>query len=88
MHIVSFVVFGLSVGALARLIVPGNAPGGFLASMAVGIMGAFIGGFLGRALGAYSSYESPSGMIASTLGAIALIALWQPVILRRHVTPR
>lgn len=83
MHIVSFLVLGLSVGALARLIVPGSAPGGFLASMAVGVMGAFIGGFLGRALGAYPSYQSTGGIIASLLGAIGLIVLWQPLILRR-----
>lgn len=83
MHIVLFFVFGLGVGALARLIVPGSAPGGFLASMIIGTMGAFIGGFLGRVIGAYPSYASTGGMIASLLGAIGLVAVWQPLILRR-----
>lgn len=82
MHIVLFFVFGLGVGALARLIVPGSAPGGWLASMVIGVMGAFIGGFLGRVLGAYPSYQSTGGMIASLLGAIGLVAIWQPLILR------
>lgn len=82
MHIVLFLIFGLAIGALARLIVPGSAPGGWLASMVIGVMGAFIGGFLGRVLGAYPSYQSTGGMIASLLGAIGLVAIWQPLILR------
>lgn len=83
MHIVLFLIFGLSVGALVRLIVPGSAPGGFLASMVIGTLGAFIGGFLGRVIGAYPSYQSTGGTIASLLGAICLVALWQPLIVRR-----
>lgn len=83
MHIALFLLFGLSVGALARLVFPGSAPGGFLASMVIGVMGAFIGGFLGRVIGAYPSYQSTGGAIASVLGAIGLVAIWQPMILRR-----
>jgi len=82
MHIALFLLFGLSVGALARLVFPGSAPGGFVASMVIGVLGAFIGGFLGRVVGAYPSYQSPGGMIAALLGAIGLVALWQPVLLR------
>lgn len=82
MHIALFLLFGLSVGALARLVFPGNAPGGFVASMVIGVLGAFIGGFLGRVVGAYPSYQSPGGIVASILGAVGLVAIWQPLVLR------
>lgn len=88
MHVVLFLVFGLAVGALVRLIVPGSAPGGFLVSMLIGVMGAFIGGFLGRAIGAYPSYQGTGSLIAALLGAICLVAIWQPLILRRSAPRR
>jgi uncharacterized membrane protein YeaQ/YmgE (transglycosylase-associated protein family) len=53
MHILLFLLCGLIVGALARLVVPGSVPGGWMTSMAIGVLGASLGGFLARAVGAY-----------------------------------
>jgi uncharacterized membrane protein YeaQ/YmgE (transglycosylase-associated protein family) len=73
MSIILFLVFGLVVGALARLIVPGREPGGWGISMLLGIAGAFLGGFLGRLAGLYREGE-PAGFIMSLIGAIILVA--------------
>jgi len=82
MHFVLFLVFGLVVGALARLIVPGKEPGGWIVSMALGVAGAFAGGLLGRALGFYREGE-PAGFIMSLLGAIVLVVGYQAITRRR-----
>jgi len=73
MQIILFLVFGLIVGALARVIVPGKEPGGWIISMVLGIVGSFVGGFLGRALNIYHEGE-PAGFVMSLLGAILLVA--------------
>jgi len=73
MQIILFLVFGLIVGALARFIVPGKEPGGWVISMVLGIVGSFVGGFLGRALNIYHEGE-PAGFVMSLLGAILLVA--------------
>lgn len=73
MQIILFLVFGLIVGALARVIVPGKEPGGWIVSMVLGIVGSFVGGFLGRALNIYHEGE-PAGFVMSLLGAILLVA--------------
>jgi uncharacterized membrane protein YeaQ/YmgE (transglycosylase-associated protein family) len=82
MHFLLFLLFGLVVGALARLIVPGKEPGGWIVSMALGVAGAFAGGLLGRALGMYREGE-PAGFIMSLIGAIVLVAAYQAITRRR-----
>jgi uncharacterized membrane protein YeaQ/YmgE (transglycosylase-associated protein family) len=82
MHFLLFLLFGLVVGALARLIVPGKEPGGWIVSMALGVAGAFAGGLLGRALGFYREGE-PAGFIMSLLGAIVLVVGYQAITRRR-----
>jgi len=67
---------GLVVGAIAKLIMPGRDPGGFLVTMLLGVAGALIAGFIGRMLGMYSSGQG-AGIIMSTLGAILLLALYR-----------
>jgi len=83
MSIILFLVFGLVVGALARLIVPGREPGGWGISMLLGIAGSFLGGFLGRVVGLYREGE-PAGFIMSLIGAIVLVAGYH-VLARRAV---
>jgi len=83
MHIILFLIFGLIIGALARLIVPGREPGGWIVSMIIGVIGAYLGGFVGRILGLYPSYQSTGGMIASLLGAIVVAFIYHAVIARR-----
>ena len=82
MDFLLFLVFGLLVGALARLIVPGKEPGGWVVSMAIGVAGAFAGGMLGRVLGFYREGES-AGFIMSLLGAIVLVVAYQAIAGRR-----
>lgn len=69
-------IIGLVAGALAKLIMPGKDPGGILVTMALGIAGALIAGFLGRALGWYQQGEG-AGLIMSVLGAILLLAVYR-----------
>jgi uncharacterized membrane protein YeaQ/YmgE (transglycosylase-associated protein family) len=83
MHLILFLIFGLIVGAIARLIVPGHEPGGWLVSMAIGVIGAYLGGFVGRALGLYPSYQSTGGWISSLIGAIVVAAIYHAVVARR-----
>ena len=83
MNMILFLIFGLVVGALARVIVPGREPGGWLVSLGLGIAGAFLGGFIGRALGFYSSDVTTGGFVMSLLGAIVLVAIYHAVARRR-----
>lgn len=71
MSIILILLMGLVVGALARLLVPGKEPGGWLVSLALGVGGSLLGTFVGRALGMYHEGES-SGFIMSLLGAVVL----------------
>jgi uncharacterized membrane protein YeaQ/YmgE (transglycosylase-associated protein family) len=87
MHLILFLIFGLIIGAIARLIVPGHEPGGWLVSLCIGVVGAFLGGFVGRALGIYPSYQSTGGWIASLIGAIVVAAIYHAVIARKARTP-
>jgi len=76
MHLILFLIFGLVIGAIARLIVPGHEPGGWVASLLIGVVGAYLGGFVGRALGLYPSYQSTGGWVSSLIGAIVVAFLY------------
>lgn len=82
MHLLLFLVFGLIVGALARLIVPGKEPGGWIVSILIGIAGSFLGGFLGRMLGWYQDGQ-PAGFVMSLIGAIILVVGYHALTRRR-----
>ena len=71
MHLLMFLLFGLIVGALARLVVPGRESGGWLTSIAIGVLGSFVGGFLGNVLGMGDG--RPAGFLLSLVGAIVLL---------------
>ena len=86
MNLILFLIFGLVVGALARVIVPGKEPGGWLASLLLGVAGAFLGGLIGRALGMYSSDVTTGGFVMSLLGAIILVGIYHAAT-RRRLTP-
>ena len=77
-----WVLFGLIVGALAKLVMPGRDPGGIIITMLLGIAGAVLGGFLGRSLGWYREGE-PAGFVMSFVGAVVLLALYRMFIRRR-----
>ncbi|MGE0789358.1 MAG: GlsB/YeaQ/YmgE family stress response membrane protein [Sandaracinaceae bacterium] len=74
--ILTWIVFGLIVGALARLLVPGRQSMGLLATMALGVGGSFIGGFLANLFTGYPLFHvHPAGFIGSVLGAILILLL-------------
>ena len=78
MGILSLIIFGLIAGALAKLIMPGNDPGGFIITILLGIAGAIVGGFIGTALGFgdVTGFNFGSFIIA-ILGAIILLVLYR-----------
>ena len=84
MGILGWILFGLIVGALAKLVMPGRDPGGIIVTMLLGIAGAVLGGFLGRALGLYREGEA-AGFFMATLGAVVLLALYRMMIGRRTI---
>lgn len=76
MWIIGMIVVGLIAGAVAKLLMPGKDPGGLIVTMLLGIAGSIVAGFLGRSLGWYSQGET-SGLIASIVGAILLLAVYR-----------
>jgi len=84
MEILGWILFGLVVGALAKLVMPGRDPGGIIVTMLLGIAGAVLGGFVGRALGFYREGEA-AGFLMSLFGAIVLLALYRMFIGRRYI---
>jgi uncharacterized membrane protein YeaQ/YmgE (transglycosylase-associated protein family) len=74
--------FGLIIGALAKLAMPGKDPGGIIATMLIGIAGAVTGGFLGRVLGLYGPGDA-AGFFMSFLGAVLLLFLYRQLSARQ-----
>jgi uncharacterized membrane protein YeaQ/YmgE (transglycosylase-associated protein family) len=81
--VLSWIVFGLVVGVIAKLLMPGHDPGGFIVTVLLGIAGALVGGFVGRALGFYGPNEA-AGYLMSIVGAIILLVLYR-MMTRRSV---
>jgi uncharacterized membrane protein YeaQ/YmgE (transglycosylase-associated protein family) len=79
--ILGWILFGLIVGVLAKLAMPGRDPGGIVETIALGIAGALVAGYLGRALGWYQANET-AGFIMATLGAVLLLFLYRRVAAR------
>jgi uncharacterized membrane protein YeaQ/YmgE (transglycosylase-associated protein family) len=84
MGILSWIVFGLVVGIIAKLLMPGRDPGGFIVTILLGIAGALLGGFVGRAMGFYGPNE-PAGWLMSIGGAILLLVIYRVAVGRRRV---
>ena len=80
MGIIYWIIFGFIVGALAKLIMPGDDPGGFIITTALGVAGAVVGGFIGTqlGLGSVSGFNIGSFVIA-ILGAIVLLSVYRVV---------
>ena len=73
--LISWAVFGLVAGAIARLLHPGRDPMGLFGTMLLGILGSFLGGGVAYLLGFGTSVYEPGGWIASIIGAIVLLAI-------------
>ena len=70
-----WILFGLIVGIVAKLLMPGRDPGGFIITILLGIAGALLGGFVGRFLGLYRPGQ-PAGFLMAVLGSILLLMLY------------
>jgi uncharacterized membrane protein YeaQ/YmgE (transglycosylase-associated protein family) len=82
--LLGWILFGAIVGAIAKLLMPGKDPGGFIVTMLLGIAGAMMGGFIGRALGWYGPNDG-AGFFMSLFGAILLLWIYRMVAVRRTV---
>ena len=78
MSIIGWIVFGLIVGAVAKLLMPGRDPGGIIVTIPLGIVGALIGGFLGRLLGWYGEGD-PVGFIMAVIGAMLVLVIYRKI---------
>ena len=77
-------LIGLVVGLVAKALMPGRDPGGFIITALIGIAGAFVAHMLGRSMGWYTEGQ-PAGFIASVIGAILLLAVYRMVVGRKAI---
>lgn len=82
--LLGWILFGAIVGAIAKLVMPGKDPGGFIVTMLLGIAGAMMGGFIGRALGWYGPNDG-AGFFLSLIGAVLLLWIYRMMFARRVV---
>lgn len=81
--VIGWIIFGLIVGALAKLVMPGRDPGGIIVTMLLGVAGALLGGWFGQAVGWYEPGQG-AGFFMSLLGAIVLLWIYRMVVSRRR----
>ena len=81
LHLLGQALFGLVVGAIAKLLFPGRDPGGVIVTALLGLVGAMIGTFVGRALWGGAGYSA--GWITSILGTIVVLAIYRAVTKRQ-----
>ena len=80
MTIIGFIILGIVAGFLARLLVPGRDPMGFVATVVLGMVGALVGGFLAEAL-----FDDESvGWFGATVGAVLVLLVWNAVVAKRN----
>jgi uncharacterized membrane protein YeaQ/YmgE (transglycosylase-associated protein family) len=84
--IVWIAIIGLLAGIIARFLLPGpNNPQGFLVTMVIGIVGAFVATFIGQSIGWYR-HDQGAGLIGATLGSIIVLFIWHRLVVQRTVT--
>jgi len=79
------IIIGLIAGILAKLLMPGRDPGGFIVTILLGIAGSWLAGVLGRSLGWYRPGEG-AGLIGSTVGALIILFIYNRLMARRTTT--
>ncbi|MBI1735278.1 MAG: GlsB/YeaQ/YmgE family stress response membrane protein [Candidatus Rokubacteria bacterium] len=78
MDILLWIVFGLVVGIVAKFLMPGRDPGGIFITIILGIVGAMLGGWVGRVMGFYREGE-PAGFLMAVVGAVIVLAIYRLV---------
>ena len=81
--IIGWIVIGLLAGGIAKLLMPGRDPGGCIITILLGIAGALLAGFLGRAVGWYGPGDEGAGFIAAIIGAFVLLFIYRLIAGRR-----
>ena len=84
MDILLWIVFGLVVGIVAKLIMPGHDPGGIFLTIILGVVGAMLGGWIGRVMGLYREGEA-AGFIMAVVGAVIILGLYRLVMPARRI---
>ena len=85
--VLGWVLFGLIVGVVAKLVMPGRDPGGFIVTILLGIAGALLGGGIGRVMGLYGP-DDAAGFLMALAGAILLLVLYRMFVGRRTTVVR
>ncbi len=85
MGLIVTIIIGFFVGLIAKFLMPGRDPGGFIITILLGIGGALAASFLGRALGLYTT-SGAAGFIASVIGAMILLAIYRAFSGRGRLT--
>jgi len=84
MDIVLWILFGLVVGIVAKLIMPGPDPGGVIITIILGVGGALLGGWVGRVMGLYREGDT-AGFLMAVVGAVIVLALYRLVMPARRL---
>jgi uncharacterized membrane protein YeaQ/YmgE (transglycosylase-associated protein family) len=82
--ILAWIVIGGLAGGIAKLLMPGKDPGGCIVTILLGIAGALLAGFIGRAIGWYDAGDQGAGFIAAIVGAFVLLLIYRLVAGRRR----
>ena len=85
MSIIWTLIIGLLAGIVAKLLMPGRDPGGFIITILLGIAGAFLATWLGQAIGWYEAGEA-AGFIGAVVGAIIILVVYRMIARRRSAT--
>ena len=91
MGIIAFIILGLIAGVIAKAILPGEDPGGFIVTAIIGIVGALLGGFIAGALfdaDPLDEFFDISTWLTAIIGAIILLVIYRVVVNRRGTTVR
>ena len=85
MHILWIIVIGFIAGVIARLLAPGaNNPTGFILTMVLGVVGAFLATFVGQAIGWYRP-DQGAGLIGAVIGALVVLFVWHRLVSTRTI---
>lgn len=86
LDIILTVIIGAVVGLIAKFLVPGQDPGGYIVTPAIGIGGAFVATYLGQALGFYEMGRT-AGFIGSVVGAVIILLVYRVIRRRAGIAP-
>lgn len=84
MTILAWILFGLIVGLVARLLVPGPQPGGLAMTIVLGIVGALLGGWISQVAGLYPNGQA-GGFLMAVIGAVVILLLSRTLFFRRRL---